>query len=161
MSTTRWGTLRGAYGPATEVPLLLKTARVAPASKTYSDEPWFSLWSTLCHQGDVYSASYAAVPELIDIATARIREPAAVSDCLLLAAFIELERASPEDGHLPPPLESDLATAYHASLVVGADLASVLLTRETDSERRRTLAIAHAALRGEVAEARRLERLDQ
>jgi hypothetical protein len=28
-------------------------------------EPWFSLWSSLAHQGDVYSASFAAVPHVV------------------------------------------------------------------------------------------------
>lgn len=41
---------------------------MAPGPKsTYQDEPWFSLWSSLCHQGDVYTASYAAVPDLVQI----------------------------------------------------------------------------------------------
>ena len=31
------------------------------------DEPFFSLWSSLCHQGDVYSASYAAVPKIVEL----------------------------------------------------------------------------------------------
>jgi hypothetical protein len=109
----------------------------------------------------VYSASYAAVPELIAIAKSRILEPAVVRDCLLLASFIEVERVSSEEGHTPPPLGSDLASAYHASLAVGADLASAMLIRETDLERKRALAIAHAALQGDVAEARRLEQLEE
>ena len=28
-------------------------------------EPWFSLWSALAHQNDVYSASFAAVPHVV------------------------------------------------------------------------------------------------
>ena len=160
MSTTRWETLHGAYGPAKELPVLLARARVAPGSKRYTDEPWFTLWSTLCHQGDVYTASYAALPELIAIAEARKLEPAVVRDCLLLAAFIEVERVSPEEGHTPPPLGADLADAYRVSLEIGSAVAASVLSHERDPERRRALMIAHAALRGDVAEARRLEHLE-
>lgn len=35
-----------------------------------NDEPWFTLWSSLCHQGDVYSASYAAIPHVVSVALA-------------------------------------------------------------------------------------------
>ncbi|MFX8207315.1 hypothetical protein ABTL06_19085, partial [Acinetobacter baumannii] len=28
-------------------------------------EPWYSLWSSLAHQGDVYPASFAAVPHVV------------------------------------------------------------------------------------------------
>ncbi|HWS70134.1 MAG TPA: hypothetical protein VN325_45810 [Steroidobacteraceae bacterium] len=27
--------------------------------------PWFTIWSSLAHQGDVYSASFAAVPHIV------------------------------------------------------------------------------------------------
>jgi len=35
-----------------------------PSSKNDA-EPWFTLWSALAHQGDVYSASFAAVPHVV------------------------------------------------------------------------------------------------
>jgi hypothetical protein len=35
-----------------------------PSSEN-NNEPWFSLWSSLAHQGDVYSASFAAVPHIV------------------------------------------------------------------------------------------------
>jgi hypothetical protein len=38
-------------------------------------EPWFSLWSALAHQGDVYPASFAAVPHVVE-ALARAPEKA-------------------------------------------------------------------------------------
>ena len=96
MSTIRWDALEHAYGPASNIPGLLDLARRAPASLTSTDEPWSSLWSALCHQSDVYTASYAAVPELVDIADARSADRDAVRDCLLLASVIELERSRPE-----------------------------------------------------------------
>src|SRR2546426_5104183 len=44
-----------------------------------------SLWSALCHQGDVYTASYAALPELVKIASDL--EPGVAVECLHLAAL--------------------------------------------------------------------------
>src|SRR5437773_2022307 len=85
-----WASLRHAYGTAVEIPTLLKSAESAPAPDHYDREPWFSLWSSLCHQGDVYPASYAAVPELVRIAQSR--DGSARAECPLLAGCIELER---------------------------------------------------------------------
>jgi hypothetical protein len=62
--TLRWSNLQHAYGSASDVPGLLRRLEVLPASSG-TDEPWFSLWSSLAHQGDVYSASFAAVPHVV------------------------------------------------------------------------------------------------
>jgi hypothetical protein len=64
-----WSHLSHAYGSAADIPNLLVQLTSSTAPKAgYKSEPWFSLWSSLCHQGDVYSASYAAVPHIVDIA---------------------------------------------------------------------------------------------
>lgn len=63
-----WRELEHAYGQAGNVPDLLRQLEHSPEPQgSYRDEPWFSLWSSLCHQGDVYSASYAAVPHVVRI----------------------------------------------------------------------------------------------
>jgi len=50
----QWMTLTDAYGNADEIPALLKKLFNDPSPKpTPKDEPWFSLWSRLCHQGGV------------------------------------------------------------------------------------------------------------
>src|SRR5262245_34744030 len=54
-----WGQLRQAYGKASDVPALL--AGLAPEPEA---EVWEELWSRLCHQCTVYSASFAALPAL-------------------------------------------------------------------------------------------------
>jgi hypothetical protein len=65
----RWGQLSHAYGPAVDTPSLLRQlADKTGQHQDYADEPWFTLWSSLCHQGDVYSASYAATPHIVQIA---------------------------------------------------------------------------------------------
>ena len=64
LGSIRWNELTHAYGNAGDIPKLLEQAAKWPLAEKYQDEPYFSLWSSLCHQGDAYSASYAAVPHL-------------------------------------------------------------------------------------------------
>lgn len=159
MTSIDWASLRHAYGDATDIPELLDQAHTAAAGGSYRDEPWFSLWSALCHQGGVYTASYAAVPELLAIAKEREQDHAAARECVLLAGTIELERALPEGGS-PPPIPSSLTAAYYAALAAGASLAQSLRVREPHANYQLGLDIAAAALRGDAAEARRLDHLD-
>jgi hypothetical protein len=103
----------------------------------------------------VYTASYAAVPQLVAIAEARTAEPAVTAECLLLAGSIELERALPE-GQAPPPIPAELTSSYAEALQRGAELAARLLAAAVDPEMRRGFAISYAAMRGDVDEARLL-----
>ena len=65
----RWATLTHAYGSAKDTPDLLKVLALSPGPNPSTlSEPWESLWSSLCHQGDAYTASYAALPHIVEIA---------------------------------------------------------------------------------------------
>jgi hypothetical protein len=55
-----WHSLHDAYGDASDVPGWLQQLSADP-----TDEVWHELWSRLCHQGTVYSASFAALPILL------------------------------------------------------------------------------------------------
>lgn len=57
----KWNELQAAYGSANEVPGLLKRVYANPTDEETLDE----LWSSLCHQGTIYSASLPAVPHLV------------------------------------------------------------------------------------------------
>jgi hypothetical protein len=70
LDSSRWGELRHAYGPASDIPPLLQQLQSLPDS-TGESEPWFTLWSSLAHQGDVHSASFAAVPHVVDALAAQ------------------------------------------------------------------------------------------
>lgn len=89
LNSPQWDELHDAYGSAAKIPALLRQLSALP-SDNGSDEPWFSLWSALAHQGDVYSASFAAVPHVIEaIASA----PERVSDVYFhFPAWIEICR---------------------------------------------------------------------
>ena len=66
----RWHDLQHCYGSAADIPDLLRAiaTNTAPA-KDHMAGPWSELWSRLCHQGDAYTASYAAVPHVVHIAS--------------------------------------------------------------------------------------------
>jgi len=64
LESPRWSELTHAYGCASDIPALLRQL-MAVSDANADEEPWFTLWSALAHQGDVYSASFAAVPHVV------------------------------------------------------------------------------------------------
>jgi len=75
LDSPRWKQLRDAYGSAELTPDLIK--RVADESdpslspdpaRLNVNSPWDEVWSSLCHQGTIYPATYAALPHLVSIA---------------------------------------------------------------------------------------------
>jgi hypothetical protein len=149
-STIDWPSLQHAYGAASDIPALLKSAETAPAPQRYDQDPWYSLWSALCHQEDVYPASYAAVPELVRIAASR--QGSGRAECLLLAGCIELERHNGRAPELPVAL----VEPYREAVAFGAALAGSSLPSAMTAVDTRRLQIAVAAFRGDHATARRL-----
>ncbi len=67
MNSINWKELEHAYGDASNIPDLLDELSKYPICENCDDEPWFSLWSSLCHQGDIYTASFAAVPTVVSL----------------------------------------------------------------------------------------------
>lgn len=105
-----WSDLRHAYGCATNIPALLRQAEADPSPRQPTeDEPWCTLWSALCHQGNVYSASFAAVPHFHRIATSASGPYA--WDLLALPVAIEIARARQ---HVELP--SAIGVAYRDAL---------------------------------------------
>ncbi len=62
----RWAKLRDAYGAAESLVDVLRDSDGVLAN----DDP-YDLWGRLCHQGDVYTASYASVPYLLRLLAER------------------------------------------------------------------------------------------
>jgi hypothetical protein len=54
LESANWSELGHAYGSASDIPGLLAKLSAYPAKSGYDSEPFFSLWSALCHQGDTY-----------------------------------------------------------------------------------------------------------
>src|SRR5687767_11123896 len=106
----RWHSLSHAYGRASDIPVLIADADADRRTGDDVGSTWFSLWSALCHQGDAYTASYAAVPHLMALAPNHLQRKQ--YEPLYLAACIELARL---EGRAPPVPE-DLAFAYQAAV---------------------------------------------
>jgi hypothetical protein len=113
---TDWARLTHAYGTAEDVPGLL--GQLGPDPQT---QAWGELRSRICHQGTVYSASYAALPAL----TRKAREWPASSRTgpLVLAGAII---ASTDR----PPGQPDPHVAWPAQLAELAALTEEALTEE-------------------------------
>ena len=52
LESPEWANLHHAYGPASDIPRLLRQLDTLPLASGNA-EPWFSIWSALAHQGDV------------------------------------------------------------------------------------------------------------
>lgn len=97
-----WSKLTHAYGTAEDIPGLLD--RLEPGG---TSQAWSDLWSRLCHQDSVYSASHAALPALTRLA--REWSPADRAAPLMLAGSIVASVAQ-------PPGEPDPHVAYAAEI---------------------------------------------
>ena len=107
LESPRWSELKHAYGSAGDIPALLAQLRQLPSSENDS-EPWFTLWSGLAHQGDVYSASFAAVPHIVDaLASAPMK---ADHSYFQFPAWVEICRAKNQT-EIPQDLRASYAEA--------------------------------------------------
>ena len=150
IATVRWSQLSHAYGAAEDIPALLERARLDLRPGGNSDSAWFELWSSLCHQGDAYTASYAAAPELVAIAKGR--QGKHQYDPLCLVGCIELARL---EGRAPG-IPDDLIAGYESARREAASLIEALLTTKLDDEWRVALSADLASLRGDPVKARAL-----
>jgi hypothetical protein len=138
----RWTALTNAYGESSGIPKLLAQAANLPEDSGYRTEPYFSLWSALCHQGDVYPASYAALPHLVRIVE---QNPAKFRWTLLaLVHAIEVGRAKER----APQVPDDLTEAYRFGLARIPAIASVLLNGDLSELEMRVVLAACASAKG-------------
>jgi hypothetical protein len=109
LDSNRWSELSHAYGDASDIPELLTELESFPPDEGPEAEPYFSLWSALCHQGDIYTGSYAAVPHIVRImGTAPEQVPWTL---FLMIACIEIARFKKRGPAVPPDLEADYLAA--------------------------------------------------
>jgi len=96
LDSEQWSRLETAYGSAKDVPGYLSEIYRNPTKVcAWNEDPWYFLWSSLCHQGDIFSASIAAVPHLLSAAQ-RASEGGLVftSNCIALPIAIERARTN-------------------------------------------------------------------
>lgn len=147
LDSPRWNELQHAYGIASDTPDLLRQLLSLPDSVGESD-PWFTLWSSLAHQGDVYSASFAAVPHVV---RALASAPASASLVYFqFPAWVEICR-----NNNGAPIPPDLEAAYFSALSELPGLVAAASARPWDTDFLACALSAIAAAKGsaKVAEA--------
>ena len=142
LESPKWRNLSHAYGGASDIPQLIKQLKTAPPPRDEKSEPWFSLWSSLCHQYDVYTASYAALPHIVAIS-----ESKPVKHRLEFFSFIgavEAYRHRTDAPPIPPFLEGD----YFSAIEHAAGLIRDSLVANWDEEEMIVLLGAYSITRG-------------
>ncbi len=155
LDSPEWGHLRHAYGAASDIPGLLNLLGGNPQPiKSYQGEPWHSLWSALCHQGDIYSASYAAVPHIVRICLATVGP--IDNGFFLLPACIEVARAR----NRGPAITADMKEPYFNALRGLHECAYRHSTDHWDADMTQSVAAAIAAAKKQIDLAEALCNLD-
>ena len=125
LDSPKWSELKHAYGTASDTPSLLRQLEGLPSSEG-DKEPWFSLWSSLAHQGDVYSASFAAVPYVVHFLS---KSPTKADfSYFQFPAWVEICR---QKNSVPIPKE--LETAYFGALAQLPALVAATTDRKWDA----------------------------
>ncbi len=147
LQSKRWSELQHAYGSAANVPALLGRLGELPKSEGEA-EPWFTLWSALAHQGDVYSASFAAVPHVVAALSTAPSE--ADESFFQFPAWVEICRAK-NQAEIP----TDLQAQYFEALARLPSLVAQASTRQWEAGFLACALSAIAAAKGqhEIAEA--------
>lgn len=144
LNTTEWSKFRHAYGDASNLPELINELKNAPYPNEYTDEPWFTLWSSLCHQGSVYTGSFAAVPYLLDIAQSK--EPKYQLKFIDLIASIHCFRTAKGQDNIPEQLIESYNLAVEESLKLSYELIKLPLS---EPEALKSLLAAIATFKGD------------
>lgn len=151
----RWTELQHAYGSAVDVPDMLRALALSTAPKTgYRDEPWFSLWSSLCHQGDVYTASYVAVPHIVHLAS-EVKAPVDFSFFQFPAA-VEVARVTGRGPNIPEAYADD----YHPAIARLMENVSLHRNESWDQSMLLSAAAAQAVAKGHIDVAEAVLNLD-
>jgi hypothetical protein len=117
-----WDQLTGAYKTSLDPrPLLAKLEAKRDATT------WPELWNELHHQGDVGTASYAAVPHLVRI----YRKLGAIDwNIYAIVAIIELAREQRQNPEVPEPFKRD----YFRAIQELAEIGQSEISRAEESE---------------------------
>jgi hypothetical protein len=156
LESLEWALLRHAYGPASDIPGLLRRLAADPGPReNISAESWELVWSRLCHQDDVYTASYAAVPHIVEIA--RTTQGPIDFSFLLLPTCIEISRRK----RLGPAVPASLAGARHLAISTLSDCVCCHAAEEWDDSMARAAAAALVVAKGHTSLGDALINLDR
>ena len=121
LADTRWNDLEGGYRVRYDPRRALRHLE----SGIGAGEAWEELWQGLHHQGDVGTASYAAIPHIV-----RIHEARGVPDwnTYAILGVIDIARREPRNPMVPEWLTDDYEAAWRNIV----PLALADLARSTD-----------------------------
>ena len=109
LTSARWRELEQVYGSAEDIGALL-AALYANENDDERTELWYGVWATLCPDGRVFSAAYAAVPHVMEIAANR--DFAERVAALHFVTQVEVSRH--QSG--APGIDEDLLLAYASAV---------------------------------------------
>lgn len=150
LESKRWKQLRHAYGTAEDIPELLRQLEAGEAEKTqFGVEPWHSIWSSLCHQGSVYTASFAAIPHIVNILESKSWP--IEYDFFAFPGIVEVARLRKETPKIPGDCVEDYFYALDRLIEIPAKFAD----QHWDEVFTRSVCAAIAAVKGypDLAEA--------
>ena len=143
LESSRWQSLSHAYGDATDVPKMLSALQHTSAREPKA--AWDEIWSSLCHQGTVYTATYAAVPHLVELASRATASDPTRADCLVFVGAVAM---STDAAPIPDDLRADYASALtRAEPLVLAALEAQPTRAETVVYLLQTLSALHGCTR--------------
>jgi hypothetical protein len=134
-------------------PLCFDSLKTLPEAEG-SSEPWFSLWSALAHQGDVYTASFAAVPHVVRVLATS--PSSASSTCFQFPVWVQICR---QRHNLTVPEE--LSASYFTALEKLGHLVCAASSSDWDFEFLRVALSAMAISKGSALMAEALLELDE
>lgn len=137
LSSRRWAGLDHAYGDADDLPDLL------PRLHAVDEDVLNRVFGSICHQGTVYSASFAAVPHLVAAALAH-EDAEFRAQILILVGSIRASTDYRGDSGPAP----DLLEAYERALPDALQAAQDTLSERLDDYTAIYLLEAAAALKG-------------
>ncbi|MET7753703.1 PBS lyase [Streptomyces sp. NPDC005389] len=147
-----WASLGHAYGPADDVPELLRG--LASADPAERETALDGMYGAVHHQGDVYDSTLACIPFLLElVADPAVQDRGCIVELLTSIGGIELDddeeldELDPEDGEFIPAANYAMAAA---AIAAGADVFLGLVT-DPDPEVRLAAPCALASLHPEPA----------
>lgn len=88
LDSDKWETLEHAYGSAEDIPKILHALLDQEEGAYY----WDNMWSSLCHQGTIYSATFAVFPYLISALKTQLEQGKANVNFYYFATCVEISR---------------------------------------------------------------------
>lgn len=143
----RWSKVSDAYGKADDVIQWLRELRQAVPNLD-GDLGGYDYYGSLCHQYTVYTATYAAIPHLIDLA--RLTPPDSPGRMTILS-FVGFSVACaklPRTDKIPKFLQRDYAAALQAAIPLIAESLPHATDDSDHAPNLRALFAAMAAIKG-------------